>query len=166
MHGWPVREMKYSYFCMARGTPYNKRPGSRLTYNSSASSVVTSFVSFSAVLIQHHLKYLLEDTIDAQTKWKFIGLYLGLPPPTLTAIGKKFDSSDEQYTEVLYKWLQSGVTPTIRKLIEALESNMVKENNLAARLRYKYVARRSSQQGERMSLLCFLYYIHGQNCCV
>ena len=139
---------------MARGTPYHKRPGSRLT----------SFVSFSAVLTQHHLKYLLEDTIDAQTKWKFIGLYLGLPPPTLTAIGRDFDSSDEQYTEVLYKWLQSGVTPTMRKLIEALESNTVKENNLATRLRSKYVARRSSQQGERMSLLCFL--CTWPNCCI
>ena len=146
---------------MARGTPYNKRPGSRLTYNSSASSVVTSFVSFSAVLTQHHLKYLLEDTIDAQTKWYFIGLYLGLSPPTLTAIGRDFKMCHEQYTEVLHQWLQSGVTPTMRKLIEALESNIVKENNLAAKLRSKYVARRSSQQGERMSLLCFLY-IHGQ----
>ena len=102
------------------------------------SSSITSSVFFSAVLTQHHLKYLLEDTFDSQTKWRFIGLYLGLPPPTLDAIGKKFDSSDEQYAEVLQKWLQSGVTPTMRKLIEALESNTVKENNIATQLRSKY----------------------------
>ena len=102
------------------------------------SSSIPSSVFFSAVLTQHHLKYLLEDTFDAQTKWRFIGLYLGLPPPTLAALGKRFDSFDEQYAEVLQKWLQSEVTPTMRKLIEALESNTVKENNIATQLRSKY----------------------------
>ena len=114
---------------------------------------------FFIALTQHHLKYLLEDTIDAQTKWKFIGLYLGLPHPILAAIGKNFQSSDEQYIEVLHKWLQSGVTRTMRKLIEALESNMVKENGLATRLRSKYVARTASQQGERCNKAFYNYYI-------
>ena len=125
---------------------------------------------FFIALTQHHLKYLLEDTIDAQNKWKFIGLYLGLSPPTLAAIGKTFDTSDEQYTEVLHKWLQCGVTPTMRKLIEALESNTVKENGLATRLRSKYATRTASQQGEMCSsyvvtTMPYIIIMHGQNCC-
>ena len=98
----------------------------------------SSSVFFSAVLTEHHLKYLLEDTIDAETKWYFIGLYLGLTPATLDAIGQNFKMCNEQYKEVLYKWLQSRVTPTMRKLIEALESNTVKKESLATRLRTKY----------------------------
>ena len=81
-------------------------------------------------------------------------IYLGLSPPLLAAIGRNFITCQEQYTEVLHKWLNGGVTRTIRKLIEALESNMVKENGLATRLRSKYVARRAKQKGDYDLSLC------------
>ena len=45
---------------------------------------------------EHHLKYLLEDTVDAQTKWYYIGLCLGLPPPKLGAMREDMDTSQER----------------------------------------------------------------------
>ena len=101
-------------------------------------------------LTERHLIYLLEDTIDAQTKWYYIGLHLDIPPPTLEAIGNDCKTSHEQFIKVLQKWLQGGDTPTMRKMIEALESKLVQEKNLAMQLRSKYENKMTSEQGKCM----------------
>ena len=61
--------------------------------------------TFLIALTEHHLKYLLEDTFDVQTKWYFIGLCLGLPSSTLDAMRGEIN---ENYTEVLKQWLKIG----------------------------------------------------------
>ena len=94
-----------------------------------------------AALTEHHLQYLLQDTIDAQVKWYYIGLCLGLPPPRLDAMREQ-----ERYTEVIKQWLKTGEA-TMRKLIDALESKTVNENRLASHLRKKYAKRITPQNG-------------------
>ena len=102
---------------------------------------------FSAALTEHHLQYLLQDTIDAQVKWYYIGLCLGLPPPKLDAMREDMDTSQERYTEVIKQWLKTGEA-TMRKLIGALGSNTVNENRLASHLRKKYAKRITPQNGK------------------
>ena len=101
---------------------------------------------FLTVLTEHHLKYLLEDTFDAQTKWRFIGLHLGLTNSMLSAIKSNNPSFEEQYTEMLSRWI-SGGSATVKRLIEALEANTVKMNGIAERLQEKYAKRAAPQEG-------------------
>lgn len=96
-------------------------------------------------LTEHHLKYLLEDTFDAHIKWFFIGLYLGLTHSTLSAIKASTALSEEQYTEMLSRWINVG-SATVKKLINALEANTVQMNGIAMRLRQKY-EKRAQQEG-------------------
>ena len=97
-------------------------------------------------LTEHHLKYLLEDTFDAQVKWYYIGLCLDLPPPKLDAMREDMNSSQERYTEVIKQWLKTGEA-TMRKLIDALESKTVSENRIVLHLRKKYAKRITSKTG-------------------
>lgn len=88
-------------------------------------------------MTQQHLQYLLEDTFDVHTKWRFIGLRLGFTQPMLSSIRSHYSSSEEQYTEMLSRWI-SGSNATMTKLIAALEANTVQMNAIAKRLREKY----------------------------
>ena len=97
-------------------------------------------------LAEQHLRYLLQDTIDAQVKWYCIGLFLGLPPSILDAIREDMDTTTERYIGVLKHWLKTGEA-TMKKLSEALESNVVNEKGLASCLRKKYANRIAPQNG-------------------
>ena len=97
-------------------------------------------------MTQHHLRYLLEDTFDAHTKWRFIGLFLGLTQPTLSAIKINNPSSEEQYTEMLSRWINGG-TATLKRLIDALQANTVQMNGIAKRLQENYAERATPQEG-------------------
>ena len=97
-------------------------------------------------LTEHHLQYLLQDTIDARAKWYYIGLCLDLPPPTLDAMREDMDTAIGRYTEVIKQWLKTKEA-TMRKLIEALESKTVAENRLASHLQKKYANRVAPQNG-------------------
>ena len=109
---------------------------------------IPSIVMVFSVLTEHHLQYLLEDTFDAQTKWRFIGLYLGLTQPLLSAIKVNSPSSEVQYTEMLLRWI-SGGTATVKRLIDALEARTVQMNAIAMRLREKYPKGILPQEGMR-----------------
>ena len=100
---------------------------------------------FLTVLTEHHLQYLLEDTFDAQTKWRFIGLYLGLTNSMLSAIKINNPSSEEQYMEMLLRWINIG-SATLKRLIDALGANTVQMKSIAERLREKY-GKRAQQEG-------------------
>ena len=89
---------------------------------------------------------MLEDTFDAQTKWYFIGLYLGLTPLILSAIKSNNPSFQEQYTEMLLGWINGGPA-TVKRLIDALEANTVQMNGIANRLKEKYAERATEQEG-------------------
>ena len=106
--------------------------------------MVTHFLY--TALTEHHLRYLLEDTFDAQIKWYYIGLCLDLPPPRLDAMREDMNTSHERYTEVIKQWLKTGEA-TMRKLIDALGSKIVGENRLASHLRKKYTNRIASKTG-------------------
>ena len=97
-------------------------------------------------MTQHHLRYLLEETFDAHTKWRFIGLFLGITQPRLSAIKINNSSSEEQYTEMLSQWI-SGGTATLKRLIDALQANAVQMNDIAKRLQEKYAERVTPQEG-------------------
>ena len=83
------------------------------------------------------MKYLLEETFNAQTKWYFIGLHLDLTHSMLSAIKSNYPSSDEQYTEMLFRWINGG-SATVKRLIDALEANTVQMNGIAKTLQEKY----------------------------
>ena len=101
---------------------------------------------FLLVLTEHHLQYLLEDTFDAQTKWRFIGLCLGLTNSMLSAIKSNNPSSEEQYTEMLSRWINGG-RATVKRLIDALEAKTVQMNGIAERLQEKYAERATPEEG-------------------
>ena len=96
------------------------------------------------------MKYLLEDTFDAQTKWRFIGLYLGFIDSKLSAIKANNPSSEEQYREMLSQWINEG-SATVKNLIDALEANTVRMNGIAKKLREKY-EKRAQQEGGSLPL--------------
>ena len=107
-----------------------------------------------ADLTEHHLQYLLQDTIDARAKWYYIGLCLGLPPSTLDAMREDMDTTTDRYTAVIKQWLKTEEA-TMKKLIEALESKTVKENSLASSLRKKY-AKRIAPQNSMLLIINFI----------
>ena len=107
-------------------------------------------------LTEQHLRYLLEDTIDAQAMWYCIGLCLGLPLSTLDAIREDMDSTTERYIGVLKHWLKTSEA-TMKKLSEALESNVVNEKGLALRLRKKYANKIAPQNG----IAQIIFFING-----
>ena len=99
-----------------------------------------------SVLTEHHLKYLLEDTFDVQTKWRFIGLCLGFTNSILSAIKANNPSFEERYTEMLLRWINGG-TATVEWLINALEAKTVLMNDIAERLQEKYPKAIMPQEG-------------------
>ena len=98
---------------------------------------IPCIVTVFSALTEHHLRYLLEDTFDAQKKWRFIGLYLGLTHSMLSAIKANNPSFEERYTEMLARWINIG-SATVKRLIDALEANTVQMKDIAKRLREKY----------------------------
>ena len=103
-------------------------------------------IFLNTVLTEHHLPYLLQETVDARAKWYYIGLSLDLPSSTLDVLREDMDTAIGRYTEVIMQWLKLGEA-TMKKLIEALESNTVKERHLASSLRVKYAKRMALQEG-------------------
>ena len=63
----------------------------------------------------------------------------------LSAIKANNPSSEEQYTEMLLRWINGG-TATVKRLIDALEANTVQMKSIAERLREKY-EKRAQQEG-------------------
>ena len=108
--------------------------------------IIILMLIFLIALTQHHLRYLLEDTFDAHTKWRFIGLFLGLTQPILSAIKVNNPSSEEQYTEMLSRWIDIG-TATVKRLIDALGANTVQMNAIANKLQEKYAKKATPQEG-------------------
>ena len=61
------------------------------------------------------------------------GTTLGLPSWTLDAMREDMDTTTGRYIEVIKHWLRTG-EGTMKKLIKALESKVVKEKSLASSL--------------------------------
>ena len=68
----------------------------------------------------------------------------------LSAIKANNPSSEEQYTEMLSRWIDAG-TATVKRLINALEANTVRMNGIAERLKEKYAEGATPQEGRPMT---------------
>ena len=63
----------------------------------------------------------------------------------LSAIKANNPSSEEQYTEMLSRWINIG-SATLKRLIDALEANTVQMNSIAKKLQEKYAKRATTPQ--------------------
>ena len=88
---------------------------------------------FTAVLDNNPLWALVNELFDLRTKWKWIGLGLGIPEAEIDAM----KGSDE--ASMLSKWLK-GVDPlpTCDALVTVLRSRAVKEEKKAKELEAKF----------------------------
>ena len=68
----------------------------------------------------------------------------------LSAIKANNPSSEEQYTEMLSRWISIG-SATVKRLIDALEAKTVQMNGIAERLQEKYVERVTPEEGRPMT---------------
>ena len=109
-----------------------------------------TYYFFDAVLTQHHFECLLEDTYDARHQWFNIGLGLGLTTLSLNTLRDKYSKEEDRYREVLKEWIRQGAT--VKKLVHVLESDAVKQNQIAARLRLKY-AKKHQKGGQTIKYL-------------
>ena len=80
------------------------------------------------------LDQVLEEVIDAKTKWKFIGLKLGVPKGELDAIQCDGSSVGEKLMETLDRWLQSGRNTTWKALAEAMGAATVGREDLKQKI--------------------------------
>ena len=79
---------------------------------------------------------LIEAIWDARSKWRYIGLKLGLTYGDIHAIE---DGNKNCLTEVLVQWMQTGKA-TIYEMLKALESAVICRSDIANTIR--------SRQGE------------------
>ena len=89
--------------------------------------------------MEHHLFDIVSATYDARAKWRAIGLALRLAHSTLDVIAQESQTVDEQYRQVLIRWIRKGAV--MRDLVTALEGITVNENRLASKLISKYERR-------------------------
>ncbi len=76
-----------------------------------------------------------EELFDVRAKWRRIGLKLGLHPGTLDAIEQR---QADRLEAVLLDWLRVTKGATWKQLIDALQSALVGEIQLAEKLELKY----------------------------
>ena len=58
--------------------------------------------------------------IQVRSKWKSIGLALGIKKTTLDDFGQQFTSEDDRYLETLSYWLEHGSRVTWKTLLDVL----------------------------------------------
>ena len=58
--------------------------------------------------------------IQVRSKWKRVGLALGMKKSTLNELGKEFPNDDDCYLETLSYWLEHGSSVTWKTLLEVL----------------------------------------------
>ena len=75
---------------------------------------------------------------DAQAKWEFIGLGLGVDKDELDNIGETYSRNDKKLLEMLKLWLNAGKDATWKAIVQVLRKNTVGRNNLANEIEKKY----------------------------
>ena len=75
-------------------------------------------------------------TFDACDKWHSFGLELGLRVTTLDIIRQTYNRSEDQFTEMLSKWLRmTDPPPTWETLIAALKERTMGLHDVAERVK-------------------------------
>ena len=85
------------------------------------------------------LQDVLVALVDVNTKWKLLGLALGLKQPTLSGIRE--GEYDECKMAMLTKWLNQvdGCQPSWNDLVEGLRAPTVKHYPIADAIKQKYL---------------------------
>ena len=84
-------------------------------------------------------KKVSEALIGVASKWKWIGLSLGLSEYTLQNIKQTYHTPEQRMGGMVKEWLaQAGSDTSWEKLIVVLRSDVVAENRLAHELESRY----------------------------
>ncbi len=87
--------------------------------------LILRIIPITEILDINHLRFLVNETWDARTKWEAIGCQLGIDKSTLTSIDiSKRGNADTCYSEMLSIWLRRDGA-TWKTLLEVLESRPV-----------------------------------------
>ena len=84
------------------------------------------------------LGLLLEELVDVDTQWYYLGLQLKVRPETLDKIREALLYSRDKLLELLKAWLTDSDNTSWKTLIDALKSRSVGKSQLAADLQKKY----------------------------
>ena len=75
---------------------------------------------------------------DAQAKWEFIGLGLGVDKDDLDNIGETYSRNDKKLLEMLKLWLNAGKDTTWNAIVQVLRKKIVGRSNLANEIEKNY----------------------------
>ena len=95
--------------------------------------VTTSSRTGKKILTPHHVVEVVETILPAQSKYREIGVMLGLPTHVLDAIDHKFHNhgQPDRLLQVILMFLKQTEIPTWRLIIDALRSPTVNFLQLA-----------------------------------
>ena len=106
---------------------------------------VISLINYADLLTVDELSTVLNETWEARSKWKNLGLQLGLNINDLDAIYAGNRSIDDYFTDTITLWLrQTDLLPTWTNLVLALEGPTIGFQTLAHRIQMKYIVERKS----------------------
>ena len=81
---------------------------------------------YHVALSPNNAKEVLNLMWDYRSRWRFIGIELGIDVSTLDAIDRDFRKADDCLTELITKWLRcTNPKPTRNAIAKALESRSV-----------------------------------------
>ena len=86
----------------------------------------------------NYLGFLLEELVDVDTQWYYLGLQLKVRPETLDKIREDLLYSRDKLLELLKTWLTSSDNASWKTLTYALKSRSVGASQLAGVLETKY----------------------------
>ena len=91
-----------------------------------------------------HIQIIQEVTYDARSKWKNLGIELGISPPTLDSIDTGCHGTPEDcYRNLLETWLRGDTPkPTIARLLESLKARTVGYGYLVTKIEEMNEARK------------------------
>ena len=96
-----------------------------LIYTTYNNNCVTILYTLSA-LTPDNMKEMLDLTWDYRSKWKFIGIELGINPGTLDALDADNKKAGQCLSELISLWLRGkSPKPTRSAMVEALQSSCV-----------------------------------------
>ena len=75
---------------------------------------------------------------DAQAKWEFIGLGLGVHKDELDIIREKYSSNEKKLLELLKLWQVAGKNTTWNAIVQVLRKSFVARHDLAYEIEERY----------------------------
>jgi hypothetical protein len=86
------------------------------------------------------LKIFCNEVAPFTCQLQSISINLNIEPVDFKKIKRNTDNEEELFVQVMEKWRRQGSPPfTLKSMVQALESESVRENSLAKDLRSKYM---------------------------